>query len=72
MVERQAIFTEDFCNSLRLKLKAGQSISNYTIGGDSFSFTNKDVCYINDFHIDKTKLSRMNEEKLSSLDSAIL
>lgn len=72
MDSRQAIFTEDYCNSLRLNLKAGESIANYTEAGDTFSFTDKDLCYLNDFSVDKDKLKRLNEEKLSSLEAAIL
>ena len=69
---RQAIFTEDFCDALRLDLKAGKSISRYTQEGGKFEFTDRDLCYLNDFRVDKEKLARLNEEKLSSLDSAIL
>lgn len=72
MESRQAIFTEDYCNSLRLNLKAGESITNYTETGDAFTFTDKDLCYLNDFSVDKDKLRRLNEERLSSLDAAIL
>jgi hypothetical protein len=72
MEGRQAIFTEDFCNSLRLNLKAGDSISHYTLDGESFAYTDRDVCYLNDFSVDKAKLEKMNTETLSSLDSAIL
>lgn len=72
MENKQAIFTEDFCNSLRLNLKTGTSINNYTTEGESFSFTDRDVCFLNDFRVDKTKLAKINDEKLSSLDSAIL
>lgn len=72
MESRQAIFTEDYCNSLRLNLKAGESIANYTEAGDIFAFTDRDLCYLNDFRVDKDKLKRMNDEKLSSLEAAIL
>lgn len=72
MEGRQAIFREDFCNSLRLNLKAGESIINYTIEGENFAFTDKDVCFLNDFPVDKTKLAKLNDEKMSSIDSAIL
>ncbi len=72
MESRQAIFTEDYCNSLRLNLKAGESIANYTETGDAFIFADKDLCFLNDFSVDKDKLKRLNEEKLSSLDAAIL
>ena len=59
MDSKQAIFTEDFCNTLRLNLKAGLSISNYTMTGESFEYTDKDVCYLNDFHVDKEKLAKL-------------
>ena len=72
MDSKQAIFTEDFCNTLRLNLKAGQSISNYTLNGESFKYTDKDVCYLNDFRVDKEKLAKLNTESPSSLESAIL
>jgi len=72
MDSKQAIFTEDYCNTLRLKLKAGHSISNYTLNGESFEYTEKDVCYLNDFHVDKEKLTKLNTENLSSLESAII
>ena len=65
MDSKQAIFTEDYCNTLRLKLKAGHSISNYTLNGESFEYTEKDVCYLNDFHVDKEKLTKLNTENLS-------
>ena len=69
---RQPIFTEEYCDTLRLNLKAGESIPNYTINGERFAFTDKNVCYLNNFGVDKNKLRRMNEERLSSIDSAIL
>ncbi len=72
MNERQAIFTENYCNLLHLNLKSGKSINNYTQEGEEFEFSEKDLCYLNNFHVDKTKLKRLNEEKLSSLESAIL
>ncbi len=72
MESKQAIFTEDFCNALRLNLKAGESIANYTETGEGFSFSERDLCYLNDFRVDKCKLAKMNEEKMSSLDAAIL
>lgn len=72
MDSKQAIFTEDFCNTLRLNLKAGLSISNYTMTGESFEYTDKDVCYLNDFHVDKEKLTKLNTENLSSMESAII
>lgn len=72
MESKQRIFKEDFCTTLRLNLEAGHSISNYTQDGDSFVFTDKDVCYLNDFHVDKEKLARLNDESLTSLESAIL
>jgi hypothetical protein len=72
MESKQKIFKEEFCTTLRLNLEAGHSIPNYTQDGDSFVFTDRDVCYLNDFHVEKAKLTRMNEESLSSLDSAIL
>lgn len=72
MDKRQPIFTEEYCDTLRLNLKAGESISNYTINGEKFAFTDRNVCYLNNFNVDKNKLQRMNEERLSSIDSAIL
>lgn len=72
MERSQAIFTENYCNTLRLNLKAGKSIPNYTNDGESFYFTEKDLCHLNSFSVNKSKLERMNKEKLSSLDSAIL
>lgn len=72
MGKRQPIFTEDFCSILRKNLKDGQSISNYTQVGEDFEYTNKDVCYLNDFHVDREKLTKLNEGGLSSLESAIL
>ena len=72
MDSKQAIFTEDFCNTLRLNLKAGQSISNYTLNGEPFKYTDTDVCYLNDFRVDKEKLAKLNTESPSSLESAIL
>ena len=72
METKQAIFKEEYCNTLRLNLKAGQSISNYTQNGDGFEFTDDEVCYLNDFHVDKEKIAKLNEEMLPSLDSAIL
>lgn len=72
MDKRQPIFTEEYCDTLRLNLKAGESISNYTINGERFTFTDRNVCYLNNFNVDKNKLQRMNEERLSSIDSAIL
>ncbi len=72
MEGKQAIFTEKYCDSLRLNLKAGESISKYTNDGDSFAFTDRDLCYLNDFRVDKTKLAKMHDEVNSSLNSAIL
>ena len=72
MENKQAIFKEDFCNTLRLNLKAGQSILNYTQDGECFEFTDRDVCYLNDFHVDKSNLVKMNENNYSSFESAIL
>ena len=62
MGNKQAIFKEDYCNTLRLNLKSGEH----------FAFTDKDVCYLNDFYVDKEKLAKMNEDNNSSLTSAIL
>ena len=72
MESRQAIFTEDYCNSLRLNLKAGKSITNYTEAGNNFTFSDKNLCYLNDFSVDNDKLKRMNDDMLTSLDAAIL
>lgn len=72
MDSKQAIFTEDFCNTLRLNLKAGLSIPNYTLNGEGFKYTDKDVCYLNDFHVEKEKLAKLNTGSPSSLESAIL
>lgn len=72
MVSKQAIFTEDYCNTLRLNLKNGLSIHNYTKEGEPFKYKDNDICYLNDFHVDSEKLARLNNEDLSSLDSAIL
>jgi hypothetical protein len=72
MENKQAIFKEDFCNTLRLNLKAGQSILNYTQKGEKFEFTDKDVCYLNDFRVNKVNLEKMNDNNYSSLESAIL
>ena len=72
MENQQPIFTEEYCNTLRLNLKAGKSISNYTIDGEKYAFTDRDLCYLNNFSVNKNKLRRMNEEKPSSIDSAIL
>lgn len=72
MESKQAIFTESFCDVLRKNLKDGQSISNYTIDGDDFVYTDRDVCYLNDFQVDKSKLAKLNEGEPSSLESAIL
>lgn len=72
MENKQELFTEAFCNTLLLNLKAGLSISNYTLEGDKFEYADKDVCYLNDFKVDKAKLARLNEENLSSLESAVL
>ncbi|MBQ3751758.1 MAG: hypothetical protein II865_10725 [Bacteroidales bacterium] len=72
MGNKQAIFKEDYCNTLRLNLKSGQSILHYAQDGEHFAFTDKDVCYLNDFYVDKEKLAKMNEDNNSSLTSAIL
>lgn len=72
MKNKQPIFTEDFSNSLLINLKEGQSISNYTLEGECFSYTEKDLCYLINFNVDKEKLERLNNEDLSSLESAIL
>ena len=72
MESKQKIFKEEFCTTLRLNLESGHSIPNYTHDGDSFVFTDKDVCYLNDFHVDKEKLARLNDENLTSLESAIM
>jgi hypothetical protein len=72
MKNKQAIFKEDYCDLLRKNLKDGQSIPNYTIDGEDFEFTDRDVCYLNDFEVDKAKLAIVNENDLSSLESAIL
>ena len=53
MKNKQAIFKEDYCDLLRKNLKDGQSIPNYTIDGEDFEFTDRDVCYLNDFEVDK-------------------
>lgn len=72
MENRQAIFTEDYCNTLRLDLKAGQTISNYTLNGNAFEYKDKDLCYLNDFQVDRVKLEQLNKENLSSLEAAII
>lgn len=72
MESRQKIFTESFCDTLRVRLKEGQSIANYTQDGDCFEYTDRDVCYLNEFRVDKEKLARLNNESLSSLESAII
>lgn len=72
MENKQAIFKEDFCNTLRLNLESGQSIPYYTQDGMHLVFSDNDVCYLNDFRVDEAKLARINNENLSSLEAAIL
>ena len=72
MENKQAIFTEDYCLKLSLDLKMGHSISKYAQDGSDFVYTDKDICYLNDFYVDKERLHKLNKESLSSLDAAIL
>jgi len=72
METKQTIFTEDFCIALGLDLRSGQNISKYALDSESFVFTDSDVCVLNDFHVDKDKLSKLNTESLSSYEAAIL
>ena len=72
MENRQAIFTEDFCTTLFHNLEVGMSIFNYTQDGENFEYAASDICYLNDFHVDKDMLARLNNENLSSLEAAII
>ncbi len=72
MESRQPIFTEDYCATLFRNLKGGVSIVNYTHDGMNFQYSPSDICYLNDFHVDKDKLKKINDENPLSLESAIL
>lgn len=72
MENKQPIFTEDYCATLFLNLKDGESIVNYTQDGANFQYSQGDICYINDFRVDKDKLKKINDENPLSLESAIL
>ena len=72
MENKQPIFTEDYCATLFLNLKDGTSIQYYTQNGTDFQYSKGDICYINDFRVDKEKLKKINDENPLSLESAIL
>lgn len=72
MGNKQPIFTEDYCATLFRNLKDGVSIINYTLDGTDFQYSKGDICYINDFRVDKDKLKKINDESPLSFDSAIL
>ena len=72
MESKQTIFTEDYCTLISQSLKAGLTIPNYTLGGDKFVFTDKDTCTLNNFNVDKDKLTMLNEGTYTSLEAAIM
>lgn len=72
METRQAIFREEYCDTLRNNLNFGTSVPNYIAEEPSFNYSDKDLCYLTDFRVDHERLKEMCTGNHTNLECAIL
>ena len=72
MTHKQPIFREEYCTKLSNELNTGVSVELYASQEPAFDFSEKDLCYLNDFEVKRGNFDKMNEGNKSNLECAIL
>ena len=69
---QQPIYRETYCTRLRNELETGVSIERYIQSAPTFDTKDDDLCYLNNFEVDKEKLAHMSDKGLSNFECARL
>lgn len=72
MIHKQPIFKEEYCSKLGNELSTGVSLERYASQEPAFEYSEKDLCYLNEFYVNKENIKALNEGGKSNFECAIL